>query len=66
MAISPFRKFLNWLSLPPACPKHGRAHLFQHGWEMEWECMMCWKERHPNMHQGDWQSDRESYLAGDR
>lgn len=40
---SKFQKFLNWLSLPPACKKHGRKHLFKHG-KGKWECKACFDE----------------------
>jgi len=38
------KKLRNWWSLPPKCPKHGRTHLYQHGYEATWDCMKCVRE----------------------
>lgn len=35
----------NWLFLP-SCKKHGRAHLFTHGYDNRVECKKCWDEKH--------------------
>lgn len=38
------RRLRNWWNLPPACKRHGRSHLYQHGYENEWSCVKCFDE----------------------
>ena len=52
-----WKHFRNWWNLPPKCLKHGREHLYQHGWDNLWDCAKCRKEFNP-----DWMSKREDYL----
>jgi ribosomal protein L37AE/L43A len=54
------KRFWNWLHLPPKCPKHGRSHLFKHGFEGQWECVKCHQEMLKPQEEPE-----EEYVAGE-
>lgn len=36
--------FVKWVNSPVECPKHGKSHMYQHGYYDEWDCSQCQEE----------------------
>ena len=44
--IKYLKRLRNWWNLPRPCKKHGREHLYRHGWDNAWDCKKCKDEWH--------------------
>lgn len=62
MILQKIKFFINWLNLPPKCPRHGRQHLYAQRMGNEEPSYQC-KVKDCTWMSEDWKAKREDYLS---